>query len=100
MPMYTYQVINEDGSLGETFDHLHGMNEEPLEEHPDTGEPVQRVFTSPHIAGRSHERHQKQQLSDENLGKLGFTKYVRNGKGHYEKHVGDANAPGEIHADG
>ena len=100
MPTYTYQVINEDGSEGEVFDYMHGMNESPLEEHPDTGEPVQRIFVSPHIAGRSNERIQKQLTSDENLGKLGFTKYVRNGKGHYEKHVGGSDAPNEIHSDG
>ena len=88
MPIYTYQVIHDDGTEGEVFDHVQGMSEAALTEHPETGEPVIRVFQSPHIAGSSHERIQKQNASDENLGRLGFTKYVRNGKGHYEKHVG------------
>ncbi len=35
-----------------------------------------------------HERKQKEQTSDKNLDRLGFTKYVRNGKGHYEKRTG------------
>ncbi|MFM1920555.1 MAG: hypothetical protein RLZZ303_2189 [Candidatus Hydrogenedentota bacterium] len=99
MPTYTYQVIREDGSEGEVFEYVQRMSDPPLEEHPDTGEKVVRVFVSPHIAGRSHERIQKQTASDDNLARLGFAKYVRNGKGHYEKHVGDAKLPGELHSD-
>ena len=96
MPVYTYQVIHDDGSEGEEFDHVQSMSEEPLEEHPETGEKVVRVFRSTHIASSSNERIQKQNTSDENLGRLGFTKYVRNGKGHYEKHVGAG--PDSLHA--
>jgi hypothetical protein len=97
MPVYTYQIIHDDGTEGETFDHMHKMSDPPLDVHPDTGEKVVRVFHAPHIAGNSHERAVKQQTSDKNLERLGFTKYVRNGKGHYEKHVG--RGPGELHAD-
>lgn len=96
MPVYTYQVIHDDGSEGEIFDHVQGMSEEALTEHPETGEKVVRVFQSPHIAGSGHERIQKQNTSDDNLERLGFTKYVRNGKGHYEKHVGQG--PESLHA--
>lgn len=99
MPTYTYQVIHDDGSEGELFEYTQRMSEPPLEEHPETGEKVVRVFVSPHIAGNSHERIQKQRTSDDNLARLGFTKYVKNGKGHYEKHVGDAKLPGELHSD-
>lgn len=88
MPVYNYQVIHDDGSEGEVFEYMHGMNEPALEEHPETGERVVRVYQAPHIAGNSNERIQKQNASDKNLERLGFTKYVRNGKGHYEKHVG------------
>jgi len=97
MPTYTYQVIHDDGSEGEIFEYTQRMSEPPLEEHPETGERVVRVFVSPHIAGNSHERIQKQTASDKNLERLGFTKYVRNGKGHYEKHVGDAKLPSSLH---
>ena len=98
MPSYTYQVIHDDGSEGEIFEEVHGMNDPPLTEHPITGEKVVRVFQKPHVAGFGSERVGKQITSDKNLERLGFTKYVRNGKGHYEKHVG-TEGPSELHAD-
>lgn len=98
MPTYTYQVIHEDGTEGEVFEYVQRMSDPHLTEHPETGERVVRVFVAPHIAGRSHERIQKQIASDSNLERLGFTKYVKNGSGHYEKHVGDAKLPGDLHA--
>lgn len=88
MPVYNYQVMHDDGTEGEIFEYMHGMNEPVLTEHPETGETVVRVYQAPHIAGNSNERIQKQNTSDKNLERLGFTKYVRNGKGNYEKHVG------------
>jgi hypothetical protein len=41
-----------------------------------------------HIAGVMHESHSKNRLSDKNLERQGFTKYKRNGKGHYERTAG------------
>ena len=98
MPVYTYQVIQDDGTEGEVFEYAHSMSEPALCEHPETGEKVVRVFHAPHIAGTGNERIQKQNTSDKNLDRLGFTKYVKNGKGHYEKHVGkgpDQLSPGD-----
>jgi hypothetical protein len=46
------------------------------------------VFTAPHIAGWANERMTKQMLGNKNLEEKGFTKYVRSGKGHYERHAG------------
>jgi hypothetical protein len=88
MPLYTYQVVHEDGSPGDTFTVSRRMSDPPLETHPETGEKVVRVFEAAHIAGWSHERNSKQLTSDKNLEKLGFTKYVRSGHGQYEKRVG------------
>lgn len=88
MPLYTYQIINPDGTDGDTFEIVHGMNEPPLTLHPETGQPVRRVFTPPHIAGWANARQARQMLSDTNLEKHGFTKYVRTGKGAYEKRTG------------
>lgn len=99
MPLYTYQVIGDDGSEGEIFEYAHKMSDPPLEEHPETGEKVVRVFQAPHIAGYGNERLEKERTSDKNLDRLGFTKYVKNGKGHYEKHVGDSRAPETLSAD-
>lgn len=97
MPVYTYQVINEDGTEGRIFECVHGMSEPMLTEHPETGEKVVRVFQAPHLAGTGNERIQKQLTSDSNLERLGFTKYQRNGKGHYERTVG-SGGPSELHA--
>jgi len=98
MPIYTYQIINDDGSDGEIIELMHGMNEPVLTIHPQTGQIIQRVFTAPHIAGWGNSRQAKQMTSDENLEKHGFTKYVRNGKGHYEKH-NTGKGPSSLHAD-
>ena len=88
MPTYTYQIIQDDGTPAGYFEAAHRMSDPPLTEHPETGEKLVRVFVPVHVAGNSHERIQKQRTSDANLDRLGFTKYVRNGKGNYEKHVG------------
>ncbi len=98
MPIYTYQIIHDDGSEGETFEVVRAMSEAPLERHPETGERVRRVYQPVHIAGSGHERHVKAGLSDKNLEAKGFTKYVRSGKGHYERHAGTAG-PETLHAD-
>lgn len=98
MPIYTYQVIKPDGSPGETFDVVRKMSDPPLTEHPETGEPVKRIFSPIHIAGPGSEHHQKALTSDKNLEKHGFTKYVKSGKGKYERRVGDAG-PEHLSAD-
>ncbi len=87
MPIYTYRVIHEDGSEGEVFEYEHGMSE-TLEEHPETGEKVVRVFQAPHVPGAWGESANKERMSDKNLERLGFTKYQRTGKGHYERRAG------------
>ena len=98
MPVYTYQIINKDGSDGDQFDLVRSMKEPPLTHHPDTGEPVKRIFQPIHIAGMFNQSHTKNRLSDKNLVKNGFTKYVRNGKGEYERTVGK-EGPERISAD-
>lgn len=98
MPMYTYQIIHEDGSEGETFEYEQRMSEPTLTEHPETGDKVVRVFQAHHVAGWGNERVAKQMTSNENVERLGFTKYVRNGKGHYERQAG-SGGPSELHTD-
>ena len=88
MPIYAYQIIHDDGSEGEIVELQHGMSDPPLTEHPDTGETLVRIFSAPHLAGAHHERAVKQSMSDSNLERLGFTKYVKSGKGNYEKRTG------------
>lgn len=98
MPVYTYQVINEDGTDGEVFDVVRSMSDPPLKKHPDTGQKVKRIYKSPHIAGITNEAHSKNRLSDKNLEKLGFTTYRKNGKGHYDRTTG-AGGPEHLSAD-
>jgi hypothetical protein len=98
MPVYTYQIINDDGAEGETFEVVRKMSDPPLKQHPDTGQVVKRIFQPIHIAGITHESHNKNRLSEKNLEKQGFTKYQRNGKGHYERTVGKAG-PDSLHVD-
>jgi len=88
MPVYTYQVINPDGSDGETFQVQRAMSDPPLTEHPDTGQPVRRVFGKINVGGMYSEGATKARLSDQNLDRLGFTKYQKVGKGQYEKRAG------------
>lgn len=88
MPVYTYQVVLDDGSAGETFEVMRKMSDPPLEHHPETGQKVTRIFQPAHIAGISNSIHDKTRLNDKNLEKHGFTAYRRNGKGHYERTAG------------
>jgi predicted nucleic acid-binding Zn ribbon protein len=88
MPTYVYQVINDDGSDGETFEVFQKMTDPPLTAHPETGQPVRRVLQAPNIAGKWSESGTKKMLSDDNLDRLGFTKYEKTGHGQYEKRAG------------
>lgn len=97
MPVYTYQIIKNDGSDGECFDVIRKMTDRPLKKHPDTGEKVTRIYKSPNIAGITSNLHDKNRTSDKNLEKLGFTTYRRNGKGHYDRTTG-SEGPAHISA--
>ncbi len=89
MPIYVYEVVQPDGSGGETFDVIQPMSAAALTAHPDTGVPVRRVFGVPNAPGHWTDAHAKAATSDKNLGAKGFTKYVKTGNGTYEKTTGD-----------
>ena len=97
MPTYVYEVVKPDGTGGDRFELLQAMSEPPLQEHPETGEPVRRVITGFAIGGKSTDIGNPKLLSDRNLDRLGFTKYVKSGDGKYEKTVG--SGPSQISAD-
>jgi hypothetical protein len=89
MPTYVYEVISEDGQPGERLEVLQNISDPPLTQHPETGQPVRRVFTPPHIAGRfSPMRGDRAMKDDRKLERLGFTKYVKSSDGTYQKTVG------------
>jgi predicted nucleic acid-binding Zn ribbon protein len=89
MPIYVYEVINEDGSPGETFEVFQNMSEPPLAMDPATRKPVRRVLQAPNIGGKwSDSAMNKSVADDKKLDRLGFTKYVKAGDGIYEKRAG------------
>src|SRR5687768_14359923 len=88
MPLYVYEVVLPDGTGGEQFAVRQKMSEAALTAHPETGEPVRRVFTEPNAPRAWTDRHGKAAVSDKNLASKGFTKYVKTGNGTYEKTAG------------
>ncbi len=51
MPIYVYEVIGEEGTVRDRFEVVQKMTDQPLTHHPDTGQPVRRVFLPTWIAG-------------------------------------------------
>ncbi len=88
MPLYVYQVIEDDGSDGAVFEILQELAEPALTHHPETGQPVKRLIGLPSVAGTFSDIKSKADLSDRNLERMGFTKYKKAGDGKYEKTAG------------
>lgn len=86
MPTYLYQVIETDGSGGEVFEILQGMNDPILAVHPESGKPVRKLLSAPNVITR----YTADNLSNSKLDRLGFTKYEKAGDGYYEKSAGSA----------
>lgn len=86
MPTYLYEVI----SSGQVIEIEHSVNEIPPIKHPETGQPIRRVYTAPNLSGRYSASNTKKLLDDRNLEKNGFTKYVRDPVSQrYNRTVGD-----------
>ena len=89
MPLYDYELITDDGSPGQKFELFQRMADPPLTRHPETGQPIRRVFSAPAIGGKwSDSAMAKSVADDKKLDRLGFTKYVKSGDGTYEKRAG------------
>lgn len=89
MPTYLYRVVREDGNPGEEFEVVQGIKEPALTEHPETGEPVERLIQSVFAGGSWTESSMGRRMKDEKkLDRLGLTKYVKAGDGVYEKRTG------------
>lgn len=88
MPLYVYEIVLPDGSAGESFEVLQGMADPVLSTHPETGEPVRRVFGTPNAPRAWTDSQGKSKLSDKSLDRMGFTKYVKGADGKYEKRFG------------
>lgn len=99
MPTYVYEVLDREGrGTGRTFELVQPITAEPLQRHPETGEPVRRVPQAVRIAGQWSDLKARSQLSNKNLERLGFTKYEKRGKGYMERVAGH-EGPRTISAD-
>ena len=88
MPTYVYEVVGDDGQGGEQFEVVESMTDEPLTAHPETGEPVRRLFLPFHVTGKLGSNPDRTLADDKKLERLGFTKYVKSDEGKYDKVVG------------
>lgn len=87
MPLYLYEIVLPDGSGGAQFELLQRLSADPLTTHPETGEPVRRVYGTPNAPRGWTDSQGKAKTSDKSLERMGFTKYVKSEKG-YEKRFG------------
>ncbi len=89
MPTYLYEVIEDDGSGGERFEVVQPMSDPPLTNHPETGQPIRKVFSVVRIAGKWTDAAMTKNANDpKKLAELGFTQYVKGDDGRYEKRAG------------
>ncbi len=80
MPTYVYEFLDEEGEgTGECFELVEPISADALTEHE--GRPVHRVPQAPNIAGKWSDMKSKSAMSNENLERLGFTKYQKNTDG-------------------
>jgi hypothetical protein len=95
MPIYVYQEILEDGSDGELLEIDQPMSAAALTRHPITGRPVRRIYLAPAVNAKYTPGRTKSMLTEQNVAKAGFTKYVRDKQtGTYHKTAGhDPRAP-------
>lgn len=82
MPIYVYRVVGPtaDPDDPETFEIRQSIDAEPLQFHPRSGEPVERVFCPPTIRSNV--------LGNAALNSTGMTKYVKTSDGSYERQAG------------
>ncbi len=87
MPTYVYAYLDKDGTpTDECFELVQSIKDDALKTHE--GRPVARVPQAPKIAGKWSDMKAKSQLSNENLERLGFTKYEKKGQGYMERTAG------------
>ena len=89
MPMYVYDVLDDEGAVCGSFEIIQKITAEPLTKHPETGQTLRMKMQAPFVGKKTNGELPKADLSDRNLEKLGFTKYQKSRKGGYEKILGD-----------
>ena len=89
MPTYVYEILDKRGKpTGRTFETVQPIKAAALTKHPETGEPVRRVFGAPNAPRAWTDAQAKASTSDASLARHGFTKYVKTDQGTYEKTTG------------
>lgn len=97
MPTYVYEYLDDAGhGTGERFELVQPITAAAIVEH--NGRPVQRVPQVPNVAGKWSDLKSKGALSNQNLERLGFTKYEKRGDGYMER-VAGKQGPRSISAD-
>ena len=97
MPTYVYAYLDSDGKpTDEAFELVQPITADALTEHE--GRAVARIPQLPNIAGKWSDIKAKGNLSNENLERLGFTKYEKRGDGYMERTAGK-EGPRAISAD-
>ncbi|HUW55072.1 MAG TPA: FmdB family zinc ribbon protein [Planctomycetota bacterium] len=84
MPTYVYQKTEDAKGCThctEPFEVVQSMQDDALSACPDCGGPVRRLITPPAVRGQSV----KSMLSDKNLKRHGFQRFVKEEKGKYRK---------------
>ena len=96
MPWYLYRVCipNLPADACPTIELCHGYNEHQATD-PESGYPLERIYTAPNLSRGHSESRTKKMLTDQNIAKHGFTKYMRNDHGHYVKTAG-SDGPSEF----
>lgn len=84
MPLYEYASENTAcPTCGNGMEVLQRLSDPALEHCASCGAPLKRIISAPHVVGGQSHR-----LSEDHVGKHGFTQYRRAGKGVYEKTAG------------
>ncbi len=78
MPIYQYRVcIPEVAKENCPIVEIQHSYKEIWEKDPETGYALERIYTVPNLSKGYSEGHTKKLLSDKNVERHGFTKYVR-----------------------
>ena len=91
MPTYTYRCDEPCETCSGTQEIFQRMSDAPLTQCEECQKPMRRIVSLPLRAVVNSGN-----LSDRNIEAKGFTKYVRAGKGRYEKVVGSSEAPATL----
>ena len=96
MAIYEYYHLDKMGAgCTEHLEIFQSMSEVPHQECPHCGFPVKKAVSLP----ARHKTSQGDRLSDDNLKRTGFSKYVKSGDGTYEKAAGPDEAPAALDRD-